>query len=98
MVDRSSVRSIVPSPGFMARPACADVLDGVSVTHRAGGVFEISTPAKGPSLLRVTIDDRAEQLPLLAGEFHHLDLLDRIEVGRRGLDADARDIGVDLEV
>jgi hypothetical protein len=27
MVDRSSVRSIVPSPGFLANPAYADVLE-----------------------------------------------------------------------
>src|SRR6266851_9123603 len=49
-------------------------------------------------LLRMPVDDRAEQLPFLAGEFHHLHLLDRIEIRRRGLDADSRDIGVDLEI
>src|SRR5438128_7778729 len=45
-------------------------------------------------LFRVPVDDRAEQLPVLAGESHHLHLFDRIEIGRRGLDADARDIGL----
>src|ERR1700712_5962877 len=50
------------------------------------------------ALLRVAVDDRAEQLPFLAGKFHHLNLLDRIEIRRRGLDADSRDIGVDLEI
>src|SRR6266850_380967 len=50
------------------------------------------------SLLGMAVDDRAEQLPVLAGEFHHLHLFDRIEVRRRGLDADSRDISVDLEI
>jgi hypothetical protein len=36
--------------------------------------------------------------PFLAGESHHLDLFDRKEIRRRGLDADSRDIGVDLEM
>jgi hypothetical protein len=34
----------------------------------------------------------------LAREFHHLHLFDRIEIRRRGLDADARNAGVDLEI
>jgi len=42
------------------------------------------------SLLGMPVDDRAEQLPVLAGEFHHLHLFDRIEIRRRGLDADSR--------
>src|SRR3979409_1051036 len=49
-------------------------------------------------LLGMAVDDRAEQLPVLAGEFHHLHLFDRIEIRRRGLDADSRDVGVDLEI
>src|SRR5882762_8122754 len=50
------------------------------------------------SLLGMPVDDRAEQLPILAGESHHLHLLDRIEIRRRGLDTDSRDISVDLEI
>jgi hypothetical protein len=46
----------------------------------------------------VVVEDRSEQLPVLAAEFHHLHLLDRIEIRRRGLDADSRDIGVNLEI
>jgi hypothetical protein len=46
----------------------------------------------------VAVEDRSEQLPVLAAEFHHLHLLDRIEIRRRGLDADSRDIGVNLEI
>jgi hypothetical protein len=57
-----------------------------------------SAKGEGKSLLGVAVDDRAEQLPLLAGEPHHLHLFDRIEIGRRGLDPDSREIGVDLEM
>jgi hypothetical protein len=41
----------------------------------------------------VAVDDRAEQLPFLAGESHHLHLFDRIEISGRGLDADSREAG-----
>jgi hypothetical protein len=44
------------------------------------------------------VDDRAEQLPFFTSEALHLHLFDRIEIGRRGLDADSRDMGVDLEM
>src|SRR3984957_20140156 len=43
-------------------------------------------------------DDGAEQVPLLALEPHHLQLLDRGEVGRPGVDLDARQQRVGLEI
>ena len=46
----------------------------------------------------MTVDDRAEELPFLAGEFHHLHLFDRIEICRRSLNADSWNVGVDLEI
>src|SRR6185312_6973860 len=42
--------------------------------------------------------DRAEPLPGLALESLHLQLLDRREIGRAGLDLGARQIDADLEV
>src|SRR3954469_23511214 len=69
-----------------------------SAAHRSAKSYALRCVRGTSPLLRVTVDDRAEQLPVLAGKPHHLDLFDRIEIGRRGLDADARNIGVDLEI
>src|SRR4051794_27515547 len=41
---------------------------------------------------------RAEQLPALALEPHHLKLLERGEIGRTGLDPGARKVDADLEI
>src|SRR6202166_4050571 len=41
---------------------------------------------------------RSEQFPALALEAHHLQLLERGEIGRAGLDFGARQIDADLEV
>src|ERR1700722_16980693 len=41
---------------------------------------------------------RPEQLPALALESHHLQLLERGEIGRAGLDMGARQIDADLEI
>src|SRR4029077_1364281 len=40
----------------------------------------------------------AEQVPALALEAHHLQLLERGEIGRAGLDPGARQIDADLEI
>src|ERR1700744_2656605 len=57
-------------------------------------------PRRGiPKLIaQIAGDDLAEQVPLLALEAHHLELADRREVGRRGVDLDARQQRVGLEI
>src|SRR4051812_34113662 len=42
----------------------------------------------------LAFDRRAEHVPLVAGEAHHAELLDRIEIGRRGVDLDTGQHGV----
>src|SRR6266851_877601 len=100
MVERSSVRSIVPSPGIL-RPARLMPMFWVCCGNTSVQIRRTLSLKGGKTvfhLLRMPVDDRAEQLPFLAGEPHHLHLLDRIEIGRRGLDANAGDVGVDLEI
>src|SRR3981081_2350415 len=104
MVERSSVRSIVSSRE-MSWPARL-VPMFLTVLRQQPHSVRLSKKKRRRStlapeasfLLRVAVDDRAEQLPFLVGEPHHLHLFDRIEIRRRGLDADSRDIGVDLEI
>src|SRR5271169_2800317 len=52
------------------------------------------TPSKRTSIAELAADDVAEQLPFLALESHHLQLIDGSEIGRRGVDRDAGQQGV----
>src|SRR6202171_1455810 len=94
MVERSSVRSIGSSPGCDGQPGLCRCFDTVAVTQRLAYQLKYSSVRN----LGMAVDDRTEQLPFLAGEFHHLDLFDRIEIRRRRVDADTRDVGVDLGI
>lgn len=49
-------------------------------------------------LVRMAIHERTEPFPRLAGEAHHLELLDRAKVRRRCLDPDAGNIGCTLDI
>src|SRR3569832_1373739 len=51
-----------------------------------------------PSVAYLTGDDVTEQLPLLALESYHLELLDRSKIVRRGVDLDAGQQRVGLEI
>src|ERR1700681_2137592 len=50
------------------------------------------------STVLFTRHQRSEQLPTLVLEPHHLQLLQRREVGRAGLDPGARQVDADLEI
>src|ERR1700676_4409721 len=67
-----------------------------------GGVFVAPLRAgrslDKPSAPDVAADHVAEQLPLLALELHQLKLVDRGEIGRRGIDHDAREQDFGAEV
>ena len=52
------------------------------------------------SAAHLAADHRPEALPACAVEFLHLQLLERVEAGRRGVDGDARQqhVEVDLQI
>jgi hypothetical protein len=68
-------RKSTKAEALLRRPLPSTAAQGCLRSPRKRG--EVQSP-----LFRVPVDDRAEQLPFLAGEFHHLDLLDRIEIRR----------------
>src|SRR5262249_26310045 len=96
MVECSSVRSIISSKGI-AWPARLVPMFFRQFLRSVPHMSDWSAD-RAYALLRVAVDDGAEQLPIRSGEARHLHLLDRIEIGRRGLDADARKIVANLEI
>src|SRR5689334_7300076 len=87
------MRSI--EPGISRFPDAQLRIRGLMLAHHPGMTEIINRRELRPLLAR---HDRAEPVPGFALEALHLQLLDRGEVGRAGLDLRAGQIDADLEV
>src|SRR5260370_30285987 len=86
-------------PAIDRRPVNSFTLAKMKMPHSARrGMRQIASNFLEWNLALFPRHHRSEQLPALAREAHHLQLLERREIGRAGLDPGSGQIHADLEV